>query len=391
MEQPSSALTVPSWRTLVRWTLLIGVIWLVSWMLWSTGTSLIPFILGLVFAYLLLPLVSFLSRWLPRWAAIVVIYLGGIGALVAAVMFIFPPVINQVTNFFGELPDFWQNTAQPFVQDQLTWYNEQVPESVRSEIDTQVTNATNTLKENASTYVQNIGSTLLSGISSIFRTLIFLAGFLIVPFWLFYVLLDADKGKRAFDRLLPEKLRADIWSMLTIVDRVFAAYIRGQLTLGLIVGVMSYVGLWGVDLIFGVEVPYKLLLSVVAGFTELIPVIGPILGAIPAVIVGLTQSVTAALIIGGLYVLIQQVENHILVPRIIGSVVEIHAAVLMVLLVVSAELAGLIGVIFSAPLAAVGRDIYMYLNGRLRQPDDPRYLPAGALPIRASEVKDMDG
>jgi predicted PurR-regulated permease PerM len=120
-------------------------------------------------------------------------------------------------------------------------------------------------------------------------------------------------------------------------------------------------------------------------------VIGPILGAIPAIIVGLFASPTAGLMIAVLYIVIQQIENNVLVPRIIGGVVELHASVLMLLLVVSASVAGLLGVILSAPIAAVARDLYRYLNGRLRERDDPRYLPAGALPISASSVTDMDG
>ncbi len=392
METQSSPRQIPSWRTLTRWSLTAFAIWLVCWLLWRTGGQLIPFILGLVAAYLLLPLVNLLARHIPRWAAIVVIYVVGFSLFIGVIVFVVPPVISQVGDFFSDLPAFFEKTVQPEVQNRLAWYREEVPADVQTEIDTQFGNALNGLKTNASEYAANIGSSVLGAVTSVFRTLIFLAGFLIIPFWLFYVLLDEEKGKAAIDRVIPEGIRADFWAIATIFDRVFSSYIRGQLTLGAIVAVMSYVGLWGVDLIFSdITIPYKLLLALVAGFTELIPVIGPILGAIPAVIVGLFVSPTAGLIIVILYIVIQQLENNILVPRIIGGVVEIHAAVLMILLVVSASVAGLIGVILSVPITAVARDVYKYLNGRLRHSDDPRYLPAGALPIKASDIKDMDG
>lgn len=392
METQSSPRQIPSWRTLTRWSLTAFAIWLVCWLLWSTGGQLIPFVLGLVAAYLLLPLVNLLARHIPRWAAIVVIYVVGFSLFIGVIVFVIPPVISQVGDFFSDLPAFFEKTVQPEVQNRLAWYREEVPADVQTEIDTQFGNALNGLKTNASEYAANIGSSVLGAVTSVFRTLIFLAGFLIIPFWLFYVLLDEEKGKAAIDRVIPEGIRADFWAIATIFDRVFSSYIRGQLTLGAIVAVMSYVGLWGVDLIFSdITIPYKLLLALVAGFTELIPVIGPILGAIPAVIVGLFVSPTAGLIIVILYIVIQQLENNILVPRIIGGVVEIHAAVLMILLVVSASVAGLIGVILSVPITAVARDVYKYLNGRLRHSDDPRYLPAGALPIKASDIKDMDG
>lgn len=382
---------VPTWRTLARWSLTVFALWLVGWVLWNTGGQLLPFIIGLIFAYLLLPLVNKLARHIPRWAAILLIYVVGLGAITAAIIFVVPPVISQIGSFFGNLPEFYEKSMMPFIENRRQWYEQEVPENIRLQVNTQVTTAIGGLKSNASSYASSFGQSLLGGILSIFSTLLFLAGFLIIPFWLFYVLLDEEKGKAALDRILPKRIRADFWAIITIFDRIFSAYIRGQITLGAVVAVMSYVGLWAVDLFVpNVDIPYKLLLALVAGFTELIPVIGPILGAIPAVIVGLFTSPVAAIVIAILYIIIQQLENNILVPRIIGGVVEIHATVLMLLLVISASVAGLIGVILSVPITAVARDLYRYLNGRLRERDDPKYLPAGALPISASSIIDMD-
>lgn len=365
-------------------------LWLIFWLLWTTGAALAPFILGLVLAYLLLPLVGLLSRYMPRWAAITLIYVVGIGVVVTALVLVVPPVINQVGEFFDGLPRFYEDTVEPKVASVQQWYQSTVPEQVQAQIDPQVNNAINSLKENASQYASDVGASLLAGITSVFRTIVFLAGFLIIPFWLFYVLLDEQKGKAMLDRLLPSRIRADFWSIVEIFDRTFSDYVRGQITLGVIVGIMSYVGLWIVDLVFGYDVPYKLLLALVAGATELIPVIGPVIGAIPAVIVGLTSSVTAGLVIVGLYVIIQQLENNVLVPRIIGGVVELHASVLMLLLVVAASVGGLIAVILVAPVTAVARDLYRYINARLQPRDSVRYLPAGALPVNAAEIDDMD-
>lgn len=382
---------IPSWRTLSRWSLTAFAFWLIGWMLLRTGGQLLPFIIGMILAYLLLPLVNLLSRRVPRWAAILIIYVVGFVAFISAIVFVVPPVVRQIGEFFGQMPEFYEKQVNPFVQDRLVWYREEVPQDVQVQVDEQVANALEGLRENASNFAATIGQGLLNGVLSLFSTIIFLAGFLIIPFWLFYVLLDEEKGKAALDKVLPVQVRADFWSVVAIFDRVFSAYIRGQITLGAIIAVMSYIGLWIVDIFVPGDIPYKLLLALVAGFTELIPVIGPILGAIPAIIVGLFLSPTAGLAIAVLYVVIQQIENNVLVPRIIGGVVELHASVLMLLLVVSASVAGLIGVILSAPIAAVARDLYRYLNGRLRERDDPRYIPAGALPISASSVTDMDG
>jgi predicted PurR-regulated permease PerM len=123
-----------------------------------------------------------------------------------------------------------------------------------------------------------------------------------------------------------------------------------------------------------------LLLAIIAGTTELIPIIGPVIGAIPAITLGFFDSVTTGVAVTILYVAIQQLENNFLVPRIVGESVGIHPAILMVLLVVLGQAFGLIGIILSAPLAAVVRDTFIYVNGRLSDP--PR--PAGLLPERAS-------
>ncbi|MFD3165075.1 AI-2E family transporter [Herpetosiphon sp. NSE202] len=377
--------TIPTWRDLARWTLTAFAIWLVLWLLWRTGNQLLPFAFGLIFAYLLLPLVNKLERWIPRWAAILVVYVVGLGLLIGSILYIVPPAITQVKGFFESLPEFYKNTLEPKINEGLTWYRREVPSDIQTDINGQVSKGITTIKENATNYVETGVSGIVNGLGVVFQTLIFLAGFLIIPFWLFYVLLDERKGKAAIIRMIPKSIRTDVLTVLAIFDRVFSSYIRGQLILGLVIAIMSYIGLWVVDLVMPGEIPYKLLLALVAGFTELIPVIGPIIGAIPAIIVGLTTSLPMGLVIAGLYILIQQIENNFLVPRIIGAIVEIHAAILMVLLVVAGTVSGLVGVIIFAPMAAVARDSYQYINGRLRQPDDPRYLRAGELPWEHKE------
>ncbi|NTV64576.1 MAG: AI-2E family transporter, partial [Oscillochloris sp.] len=126
------------------------------------------------------------------------------------------------------------------------------------------------------------------------------------------------------------------------------------------------------------NVNYILLLAVIAGFTELIPVIGPILGAVPAVILGFIDSPTTGVAVLILYILIQQLENNFLVPRIVGDSVGLHPSILMVLLVVCSQVFGLAGAILSAPMGAISRDVFSYLYGRLSEPP----LPAGLLPAR---------
>jgi hypothetical protein len=160
---------------------------------------------------------------------------------------------------------------------------------------------------------------------------------------------------------------------------VFSSYIRGQIVLGLLVGAAAWVGLTILDLA-GFNVRYAILLAVIAGVTELIPIIGPVIGAIPAIAMGFFDSPTTALAVAILYALIQQLENNFLVPRIVGESVGIHPAILMIVLILFSQF-GLLGIILSAPLAAVGRDIFRYVYGRLSDPPRPAGLLTDEPPV----------
>jgi predicted PurR-regulated permease PerM len=157
------------------------------------------------------------------------------------------------------------------------------------------------------------------------------------------------------------------------MDGVFGRYIRGQLVLGLIIGVTSFIGLTVLNL-FGFNIRYTVLLAIIAGVGELIPVVGPIISAIPAILVAVGDGWSAVGAVVVLYALIQQLENQILVPRIVGNTLKLHAAVLMALLVIAGAVGGLGLVILSAPLAAIGRDVFIYLHRRLREPPQPPTL-----------------
>ena len=163
---------------------------------------------------------------------------------------------------------------------------------------------------------------------------------------------------------------ADVVAVLKITDNVFGNYVRGQLILGLMVGGSAFLGLHALSLL-GIEgIHSTLLLGIFAGITELIPTIGPIIGAIPAVIMGLFMSWKATIAIVLLYVLIQQIENAVLVPRVTGNALNIYPAILMLVLVALSQF-GLLWAILAAPLLALARDLFRYVYGRFADPPRP--------------------
>lgn len=364
----------PEWprllRAAARWALVGGTLYLLGWLLWRTAGTLTPFIIGLVLAYLLLPFVKRLDRLMPRWASILTVYLVGFILIELVFLFVVPRVAEQITSAANSIPDWYDNTYD-WVLGLIDQFNDSTTPEIRALVDEQIQRISQTVRANAATYAQSVVQFLLNSVVSIFDTLAFLFGFLIIPFFLFYILLDTNKLPRAIDKVLHPNVRDDFWNIWEILDGVFGRYIRGQLLLGLVVGLMSFTGLTGLNLAFGFDIPYTSLLAIIAGFGELIPVVGPILSAIPAIVVAFGAGgnwVTAVIGVIILYVVIQQVENTVLVPRIVGNSLRLHPAILMALLVVAASVGGLGLVILSAPLAAICRDVFVYLHRRLREP-----------------------
>ena len=169
-------------------------------------------------------------------------------------------------------------------------------------------------------------------------------------------------------------MRRTCWRILA---RVGGRWVRGQLLLGAAIFLATVIGLLALTAVgfreFG---SLTLVLALIAGVLEWFPIIGPIVAAVPAILVGLTISPAAAIAVAVLYLAIQQLENNLLVPKILGDAVELHPAVLIVALVVGGSLFGIGGAILAAPIVAAGRDLYRYTFTRL----------AGESPERALEI-----
>ena len=147
---------------------------------------------------------------------------------------------------------------------------------------------------------------------------------------------------------------------------VIGRWIRGQLLLGAVIFVATLIGLLVLAVIgFSEFADFAVLLALVAGILELVPIIGPIIAAVPAILIGASISPAAALAAIALYTIIQQVENHLLVPKVMGDAVDLHPAVVILSLIVAASLFGLWGAILAAPVVALGRDLYRYGFKRL--------------------------
>ncbi|MCX7839570.1 MAG: AI-2E family transporter, partial [Anaerolineae bacterium] len=183
----------------------------------------------------------------------------------------------------------------------------------------------------------------------------------------FYLLLEAETLGRNIDNAIPEEYREEWRNIKTEFNRIWSSFLRGQVLLAIIIGTMVTITLT----ILGV--PNALVLGLLAGLLEVVPNLGPVLAMIPAVLVALLRGSTLwaidpvvfALIVVGAYFVIQQLENHLIVPKVIGSSVDLPPVVVIIGALAGASLAGVLGIFLAAPMLATARVVAKFLLRKL--------------------------
>jgi len=366
---------------LILWVVLFL---LVGGMLWVARKVLLPYILGLVLAYLLLPLVNWLDRHMParlhtwkvaRALAIILTYLLLIVIFAGVMAFFVPLVLEQVDVLIQNWPAL-ASRVENWGTRGWGWYNDAIG-LVESFSPSWKATIESSLKNLGAEVILVVQEGVVATARTISSTVSFIIGLVVIPFWLFYILHDESQVKSGIMQALPRQLRPDMSCMASLIDDVLSAYIRGQLLLCLFVGTMATISL------LAIGVPFALLLGLIAGIFEALPYVGPILGAIPAVVVALLSDPGSALWVAIAFLAIQQVENLVLVPRISGKSVKLHPAMVMVVLVIGNELAGFWGMLIAVPTTAVIRDVFKYLY--LRFLDEPLLPDEAMTAIRSGQ------
>ncbi len=337
---------------------LVGV--LLAWMLWSVKGALAAFIIGVALAFVLDPLVTFLQRrGVPRWGGVLVAYAVVVALIAAIVAYAIPPIAAQARDLITHLPQLSASVSE-WQKALLAWYQSlPLPDELRAALDESIQGA-------GSAFGDALREILGPAVSALLRAAGFLVGLVVIPVWLFYVLKDRERLPGAVNRALPEGWRPDAGNVLSILSGVGGSWVRGQLILGAAVFAATVIGLTILTFIgFSEFGSFTLILALIAGVLEWFPIIGPVIAAIPAILIGLSISPAAALAAVILYTGIQQLENHLLVPKVMGDAVDLHPAVIIMSLVVGGALFGIGGAILAAPIVAIGRDLYRYTFRRL--------------------------
>jgi predicted PurR-regulated permease PerM len=348
----------PRVAVLIAAAIVIGV------MLWMARDAVRPFILGLLLVYLLDPPVRWLAgRGMRRSVAIIVVYVIAVLLFLEFLNLTLTPLINEIVRLLQDLPGLARQLQEQADRLAEIYDRLAIPDAIRQWIESMVTSITEGGPSGGPAFDPTDLLPVLTGVTSVVGGLF---AYVILPVWVFYVMKDRVVLTRQFDRSLPAAWRFDVWAILRIVRRVFGQWVRAQLILGVTVGVFTFIGLLilsaTVDPIFG---RYAILLSVTAGILELLPIIGPIISAIPAVLLAATAGIEAVIAALALYLIVQQVENNVLVPKIQGDAIELHPALVMFAIVIGGSLAGLLGAILALPVAAAIRDVTRYIFRRL--------------------------
>ena len=358
-EPPTQAGTSPpdGFGSLSRRVVLVAIFaGLLGAVLYVGSSAVGPFILGLVLAYLLdMPVERMARIGLPRWLSVLIVYAIVVVAIVEFAMITLRPLADQLASFIKEFPNFTAQVTDMYAHLDLS-------PSVRQAID-------QWLAELGSGIAGLDPAALLPVVSGIAGIVGAIFGYVLIPVWIFYLIKDRPALAAAAERSIPATWWPDVSAVTGLILRVFGQWLRGQVVLGVTVGILTFAGLAllsaTVDPIFG---RFAVLLSVIAGVLELLPIIGPIIAAIPAVLLALTAGLDVGISALILYTVIQQVENYFLVPKVQGDAVDMHPSAVMFALVIGGAIAGLLGAILALPITAAARDVFRYLFHRLSDP-----------------------
>jgi predicted PurR-regulated permease PerM len=360
---------LPNWRPskVALATVFVVSVGVAFWLVFRFRLVLFALFVALVISTAITPGVVWLNRrGLPRALGVILIYLLILALFIGFILLVAPLILDQVTGISDELPVYYQQFRDWLLDSPsflvriigsrlprdlvLTPFSQQTPLIDPESVGGQEARADAAIREQIAQAISYTG-TILRGV------FIGLAVILLAFYWT----LDGQRAVRYLLLLVPQSKREDIREIYAEVENKVGSYVIGVFLLSLVVGAMALVAYWIIGL------PYALSLGIVAGVFEAIPIVGPALGALPAITIALgtgNNSIVIGVIVATL--LIQAVENYLLAPRILGHSVGVNPIVTLLALVTFTSLLGFAGALLAIPLAAV---IQIVLDRVLLKPD----------------------
>ncbi|MFO0704542.1 MAG: AI-2E family transporter [Candidatus Andersenbacteria bacterium] len=316
--------------------LIVGFLWLIR-------DIVVIVLFSLILASAIDPIVDWLQkRRIPRAISVLAIFLLLVGAIAGIVTLLIPPIAEQISALAHQVPQLFSDERINLLQElKNTASNLQLTDSIRD------------FFSSVGTTLSNTTGGIFSTVSSFFGGIFTVISIAVLTFYL----TAEEKGiKKFFHFIVPTKHREYTTDLIQRIQLKLGSWLRSYLVLALFVGILVYIGLT----LIGVQ--YALVLALLAGILEFIPFIGPIVSTVPAAFFAIADSPVKAILVVVLYVVINQVEQHLIVPRLLHRTIGLNPVVIVLVLLVGAKLAGVIGLLLAVPLTIAlvefGRDVF---------------------------------
>lgn len=317
--------------TVLLWAVVIGI---VLWLLSHLIDVVLLVVISAIIAFALDPITTWLSRFLPRFLAILIVYVLALAALGALAYLVVSASVTELSSLVVQIRHFVSNG----------------PHGAPSPLEGRLTELGISKQQIDSFTLQIAGQaqSALPLIGQVVNSLItvVLDGVLILVLSV-YFLVNGERTSKWLISNSPLSYRTRVSFLITTVQRVVGGYIRGQLFLSTMIGALVGFGM------FILQVPYATLLGLLAFVLEFIPTVGTLTSGVICVLVAATQSWLLALIVAAYFAVVHVLDGYVVAPRVLGRAVGLHPAVSIVALVAGAELFGIWGAVFAAPLAGL--------------------------------------
>ncbi|MBI2411140.1 MAG: AI-2E family transporter [Candidatus Kerfeldbacteria bacterium] len=325
--------------------------------LWSIRDVLGILFIAIVLASALDPWVDRLERYrIPRGVSILSMFFLFFFMFAFVFYLILPPIVEQMSDIASSL-----HAYMPQIEHFYQYVTQSNDASLIQEWQRNLSNVNSTLS--------NVTSSLFNTISSIFGKVATIIFVLVITF---YMTIEEDGLKKFVRSIAPIQFQPYLVQKTNRIQTKMGAWLRGQLILMLIIGVFAFIGL------FAVQVPYALVLACIAGLAEFIPFLGPLISAVPAVFFAYTDSPWKAIAVMIIYIVLQQIENHIIAPQVMKKAVGLNPIVVISVMLIGAKLAGIAGILLAVPATTIAwiflEDIFEQkkeMDNTLEQPIDP--------------------
>jgi predicted PurR-regulated permease PerM len=334
-----------------RWVAAAVIVWAVVgilllaifgiWLLLQVRVIFPPLVLAVAVIVLLNPIVTWLQRHrVPRAVGTMLMYVLFVGVLVLVVVVLVPPITRQVQSLVDDWPKLQQQALDEAheiaARYDITFDEASVGNLVRSAQD-------------------QAGEALKRVTAFTFGALHVLLIFVLAPILALYLLIDLPRLQASFVATLPPRHRAEWVMLLGRCGQAVSAFFRGQLLVALIVAVLSSI------LLSIAKIPFSVPIGLIAGLTNIIPFVGPFIGGGIAVIVGaITGGADKALLAAAAMLIVQQIDNHLISPNIMGRAVRLHPVSIILALLGGGTLAGVFGMLLAVPTLAVAKIVVMH-------------------------------